>query len=310
MAGVKVTDLPNLSTADAADIFYIVDSSANQSKQVDLTTIAAALNTLLSYVPLRGTAYTGIGQVTGDIEVDVAAGGVMTLRFPNGDIIGLGADYGGYSALSFFDATANETIYAYIRGGDIYFQNADTLGQVQGIINEITSLNSGGVFGSQIQVENQGHDGAIRLLNYSGDSIYWGSFASGRVGWKKLTQYYAKYSALITQTSTNAPVEAAVIESDFNNIGCTATYAWTFIGTGHYHLTINGTIIPDKWIVNLNKTIVRITNGQSTNVNYSTELVSSGVNTLQISIKTANPQTGNLTNGLMTRTLVEVEFYV
>jgi hypothetical protein len=314
MAGVKVTDLPPLATADAADIFYVVDSSANQSKQVDLTTIAAALDTLLAYVPLRGTAYTGIGQVTGDIEVDVAAGGLMTLRFSNGDIIGLGVDYGGYSAISFYDATANETVYFYLRGGDLYLKNQDTGASAGNLIGTINSLTLNKINSSTTNPEVQGHDGtyyaiyAPLLTNnqfYSTDGT-----GIGRTGYRRLPLYYAKYSALISQTGTNAPTEVAVIESDFNITGITATYAWTFIGTGHYHLTINGTIIANKWIVDPNKTIVRITNGQSANVSYSTELVSSGVNTLQISIKTANPQTGNLANGLMTRTLVEVEFYV
>jgi len=36
MAGVKVTDLPVLGAADAADVMYIVDTSANQSKQIEV----------------------------------------------------------------------------------------------------------------------------------------------------------------------------------------------------------------------------------------------------------------------------------
>ncbi len=33
MAGVKVTDLTTLGAADATDVMYIVDTSANQSNQ-------------------------------------------------------------------------------------------------------------------------------------------------------------------------------------------------------------------------------------------------------------------------------------
>jgi hypothetical protein len=39
MAGVKVTDLAPLGTADATDVFYIVDTSANQSKKIEVQNI-------------------------------------------------------------------------------------------------------------------------------------------------------------------------------------------------------------------------------------------------------------------------------
>lgn len=43
MAGVKVTDLTTLGTADAADIMYIVDASANQSKQIQVQNIYSGM---------------------------------------------------------------------------------------------------------------------------------------------------------------------------------------------------------------------------------------------------------------------------
>lgn len=39
MAGVKVTDLTTLGAADATDVFYIVDTSANQSKKIEVQNI-------------------------------------------------------------------------------------------------------------------------------------------------------------------------------------------------------------------------------------------------------------------------------
>ena len=39
MAGVKVTDLTTLGTADPSDIMYIVDATANQSKQIEVQNI-------------------------------------------------------------------------------------------------------------------------------------------------------------------------------------------------------------------------------------------------------------------------------
>ena len=43
MAGVKVTDLITLGTADPADVFYIVDSSSNQSKQIEVQNIYSGM---------------------------------------------------------------------------------------------------------------------------------------------------------------------------------------------------------------------------------------------------------------------------
>jgi hypothetical protein len=43
MAGVKVTDLTTLSTADPADVMYIVDSSSNQSKQIEVQDIYSGM---------------------------------------------------------------------------------------------------------------------------------------------------------------------------------------------------------------------------------------------------------------------------
>jgi len=43
MAGVKVTDLTTLGAADATDVMYIVDTSANQSKQIELQNIYSGM---------------------------------------------------------------------------------------------------------------------------------------------------------------------------------------------------------------------------------------------------------------------------
>jgi len=43
MAGVKVTDLTTLGAADATDVFYIVDSSSNQSKQIEVQNIYSGM---------------------------------------------------------------------------------------------------------------------------------------------------------------------------------------------------------------------------------------------------------------------------
>lgn len=43
MAGVKVTDLTTLGAADATDVMYIVDTSANQSKQIEVQDIYSGM---------------------------------------------------------------------------------------------------------------------------------------------------------------------------------------------------------------------------------------------------------------------------
>lgn len=43
MAGVKVTDLTVLNTADIDDVMYIVDSSSNQSKQIEVQNLYAGM---------------------------------------------------------------------------------------------------------------------------------------------------------------------------------------------------------------------------------------------------------------------------
>jgi hypothetical protein len=43
MAGVKVTDLTALPTADPTDVMYIVDSSANTSKQIEVQNIYSGM---------------------------------------------------------------------------------------------------------------------------------------------------------------------------------------------------------------------------------------------------------------------------
>ena len=43
MAGVKVTDLTTLGAADPADVFYIVDTTANQSKQIEVQDIYSGM---------------------------------------------------------------------------------------------------------------------------------------------------------------------------------------------------------------------------------------------------------------------------
>jgi hypothetical protein len=54
MAGVKVTDLTPLATADPTDVMYIVDTSSNTSKQIEVQNLINGLSDLSSgvYTPV------------------------------------------------------------------------------------------------------------------------------------------------------------------------------------------------------------------------------------------------------------------
>ena len=59
MAGVKVTDLSTLGAADPTDIMYIVDTTANQSKQIEVQDIYSGMPQLDS-----GTFTPTISNIT------------------------------------------------------------------------------------------------------------------------------------------------------------------------------------------------------------------------------------------------------
>lgn len=310
MAGVKVSNLTPLATADPADIFYVIDSSANQSKQVDLTTIAAALNTLLAYVPLQGTAYTGIGQVTGDIEVDVANGGVITLRFPNGDIIGLGVDYGGYSAISFFDGTANQTCYLYLQGGDLYIENVDTGQSTGAIIGQILGLIANKQnFSNSVNVTGQDAVGDGNCVYYDNGKVYFdnGLEASKR-GYSKLPSYYFIDSCNYTQVGTSAPTENVVYETQIGDGLVTKTIAYNAVG--HYYINYNfGLTVPLYMPSPQNVKVVATSGHDSLFCNISAEVVQPSVTQIRVNVYTRN-ENGTLTNGILKNAYIDVMFYI
>jgi hypothetical protein len=104
---------------------------------------------------------------------------------------------------------------------------------------------------------------------------------------------YTVYSALLTQTSTNAPV-ATVLQQTIPG-----TLTWSRLGIGNYVLTSNGTPFT------ANKTQVFINNGSGNTLSsggsgtvYPTRWESTTTDTIAIATATtvASPQDGNLTN--------------
>jgi hypothetical protein len=315
MAGVKVTDLPNLNTADSADIFYVVDESANQSKKVDLATVAAALNALLTYIPLKGTAFTGNGQVTGDIEVDVANGGLMTLRFPSGDIIGVGVDYGGYSAMSFYNASVNQTVYLYNRGGDLYIENVDTGEGTGAIIAQITGLNATKM--NYIDGFNQSGQTPPAAFNniFKGDDLkqYLGNGSGTYRGLTKLPSHYFVDSCSYTQTGTNAPQEITAFETQVGS--GIVTKQISYVSTGRYdikYLMLQGFGFAPQ----ANKIKIITSGGEEPHVCISHSILIQQeiiglftYDTVTITIFTRQPSNNNLADNHLTASPIDVYFY-
>ena len=103
MAGVKVTDLPPLGTAASDDIMYIVDTSTNQSKKIEVQNLVGGLPDIESgawnptatnsggtnpiVTVLRGN-YSRVGSVVTctlllDVEMDGAeSSAIFTLDLP------------------------------------------------------------------------------------------------------------------------------------------------------------------------------------------------------------------------------------
>lgn len=82
MAGVKVTDLTTLGAADATDVMYIVDTSANQSKQIEVQDIYSGMPQFESgtFTPVISDEQDVVG-VTVDGGLYSRVGDIVTMSF-------------------------------------------------------------------------------------------------------------------------------------------------------------------------------------------------------------------------------------
>lgn len=101
---------------------------------------------------------------------------------------------------------------------------------------------------------------------------------------------YKVYSALLTQTSTNAPV-AIILE---NTLG--GTVVWDYIGVGQYTGTLAGAFISNKTWLNISVS----------NVGIFMSMYYNNVNS--VFIQTQDIGT-NDTNGLLNNTAIEIRVY-
>ena len=98
MAGVKVTDLSTLGAADPTDIMYIVDTTANQSKQIEVQDIYSGMPQLDSgtYSATVANETGGTVDSTNYEGIYTRVGNVVTFTIP----IDITMD-GGSSAIDF-----------------------------------------------------------------------------------------------------------------------------------------------------------------------------------------------------------------
>jgi hypothetical protein len=91
MAGVKVTDLTSTSTAAATDVFYIVDTGANQSKQIEVQNIYSGMPQFESgsFTPVISNEVDVVGA-TVDGGLYSRVGDIVTMSFR----FGFGLDTG------------------------------------------------------------------------------------------------------------------------------------------------------------------------------------------------------------------------
>lgn len=306
------------SVQSGTDILVDNTDPLNPIVNIDLATLTTALSTALPYVNLKGTTFGGQGNVTGVVDFDAGGskGARIVFQYPNGNGVELGGEFDDgfnppYPCIKFYEVATNKTTFLYNRGGDLYIHCPEDALMAGPIGATLNSLQISKVSFFDISIDTQAPLETEGVLVYSlgGGYSYLSTGVQTRNGYRKLTTYTAKYSAIISQSGTNAPTEVAVLESDFINNLMPATYAWTYAGVGHYHLTITGGLTPNELQLLDLKTLVRFTNGHNGNVGHIVEVVNNGVNSIQISLKIVNPQTGNLTNSLITNSRIEVEIY-
>ena len=74
MAGIKVTDLPVLGAAETDDVFYIVDTSTNTSKQIEVGNVLSSG----SYTPTFSAETNGI-QAFDNVATYIKVGNIVNV---------------------------------------------------------------------------------------------------------------------------------------------------------------------------------------------------------------------------------------
>jgi hypothetical protein len=140
MAGVKVTDLPVLASAASDDVLYIVDTSTNQSRQIEVEN--------LNQIPLAGTTAMEAASIT-----HTSTGKTASVQFIDG---GVGLEGNGAAGTGYVFSGEDNTIIQYDDG-------------VSGYISQI-NLADGSIAlsltgGAVMELEWDGSDNKLSFFN-------------------------------------------------------------------------------------------------------------------------------------------------
>jgi hypothetical protein len=263
----------------------------------------------LECVPLAGTLY---GDITGRVAVSVGDGGQINLNYKNGDSIVIGTEYNNYSAINFNDNTIGETLYAYIRGGDLYLDNPSsglTVGGINTIINQLQSSKLTIYNGFNTTTQGAFGTADILYVGFNGKQ-YLDNGVAGYKGYSQLKRYYFIDSCSYSQSGTNAPTIDSTFESQVQDYPMTGKVV-SRQGVGHYRIEYIEQIGSNYLPTDFSRIKVITSQGAEPNVNISYIFPGfSAIDILAIDIFTRNPSTGNLTDSLLDKSLIEVYFYL
>jgi hypothetical protein len=262
-------------------------------------------------VPLTGTAY---GDITGIVGVSVRDGGQIILDYPNGDVITLGTEFDNgtvYSAIGFTQASSGSTTYLYMRGNDLYFRNPDTGETVDGLMRVIAGLESGKLNCIPL---NTGTQTAIGTSNYLylgfNGKQYLDNGLSSYKGYTLMPRHYFVDSCTYSQSGTAAPTQDSVFETQVGDNVLTSKNL-TRQGVGHYRIEYIQQFGANYLPSDFSKIKVVTSQGAEPSVNISYTFPGfTSTTSLAIDVFTRNPSTGNLTDSLLDKSLIEVYFYL
>lgn len=167
------------------------------------------------------------------------------------------------------------------------------------IINKMTKQ-AGGPADFYIEVDNVGTEkidiNKISISLVYGESVTLIYDGTGNFLLKKPNIGYKVYTALLTQTGTNAPT-ATVLHSTLNG-----TLVWTYSGVGSYVGTLTGEFIASK-------TTILVGGGDSAGGNAFTWNVDASTKPDSINLNIFDKDSGTQANDLLYETTIEIRVY-
>lgn len=250
------------------------------------------------------------------------AGGTMdeeatiTLAYPNGDDIILGATYDRYSAISFSSRSAGN-IKLYVRGGDLFLINENTDEGVDGLIGTINGLSQNKVnFIGNFNTASQGAYGTSNYL-YLGENgkQYLDNGVDSHLGYTKLPSHYFIDSCSYTQSGTSAPTVLTTFETQVGDFASSGVESKSidYIAVGHYRISYQASYSLgfDPYLpTDLNKVKVILSPGKVPLTILSYDVNFTALGRLSVDIFVRQSTTGNLVNSFLDGSVVDVYFYM